>query len=54
MLFRSVAPQDEAIDAVVARSLAENGPEPVDIVCILDLQMSYLVAIGAVGGEAEA
>ena len=50
----AVAPQDEAIDAVVARSLAENGPEPVDIVCILDLQMSYLVAIGAVGGEAEA
>jgi hypothetical protein len=47
----AVAPQDEAVDVVVARSLAENGPEPVDIVCILDLQMQYLVAIGALGEE---
>ena len=43
-----IAAQEAAVDAVVARSLMENGPEPVDIVCVLDLQMKYLVAIGAV------
>jgi hypothetical protein len=48
----AIAPDDAAIDAVVARSLAEGGPDAVDVVCILDLQLSYLVAIGAVGGEA--
>ena len=37
-----VASEDSAVDAIVARSLAENGPEPVDVVCILDLQMRYL------------
>ena len=49
----AIAPDDAAIDAVVARSLAENGPDAVDVVCILDLQMRYLVAIGAVGEEAD-
>lgn len=43
-----IAAQEAAVDAVVARSLMENGPEPVDIVCVLDLQMRYLAAIGAV------
>lgn len=49
----AVAPDDAAIDAVVARSLAEGGPDPVDVVCVLDLQMQYLVAIGAVGDQAD-
>jgi hypothetical protein len=48
----AIAPEEGAIDAVVARSLAEGGPDAVDVVCILDLQLSYLVAIGAVGDEA--
>ena len=48
-----VAPDEAAIDAVVARSLAEDGPDAVDVVCILDLQMQYLVAIGAVGDTTE-
>lgn len=49
----AIAPDDAAIDAVVARSLAEDGPDPVDVVCVLDLQMKYLVAIGAVGDIAD-
>ena len=49
----AIAPDDAAIDAVVARSLAEDGPDPVDVVCVLDLQMKYLVAIGAVSGIAD-
>lgn len=49
----AVAPDEAAIDAVVARSLAEDGPDAVDVVCVLDLQMKYLVAIGAVGSEAD-
>ena len=49
----AIAPDDAAIDAVVARSLAEDGPDAVDVVCVLDLQMKYLVAIGAVGEEAD-
>jgi len=48
----TIAPDDAAVDAVVARSVAEEGPDAVDVVCVLDLQMKYLVAIGAVGGEA--
>ena len=48
----AVAPEEAAIDAVVNRSIAEDGPDAVDVVCILDLQMKYLVAIGAVGSEA--
>lgn len=47
-----IAADDAAVDVVVARSLAENGPEPVDVVCILDLQNRYLTAIGGVGPEA--
>ena len=47
-----MAPDDAAIDAVVARSLNEGGPDAVDVVCVLDLQMKYLVAIGAVGDAA--
>ena len=49
----SIAPDGAAIDAVVARSLAEDGPDAVDVVCVLDLQMRYLVAIGAVGEQAD-
>ncbi|MCY4493447.1 MAG: hypothetical protein OXB92_06290 [Acidimicrobiaceae bacterium] len=47
------APHDAAIDAIVARSLAAGGPEAVDVVCVLDLQMKYLTAIGAVGNEVD-
>lgn len=39
---------DSSVDAVVARSLAEGGPDAVDVVCILDAQMRYLARIGAV------
>ena len=46
----AVAPDEAAIDAVVARSFTQEGPDAVDIVCILDLQMRYLGAIGAIGG----
>ncbi len=49
----AVAPHDAAIDAIVARSLAAGGPEAVDVVCVLDLQMKYLTAIGAVGDEVD-
>ena len=49
----AVAPDEAAIDAVVARSIVEEGPDAVDVVCILDLQMRYLVAIGAVGEQAD-
>ena len=48
-----VATDDAAIDALVARSLAAGGPEAVDVVCVLDLQMKYLVAIGAVGSQTD-
>ena len=58
MKARSIGPAGmsgriAAIDAVVARSVAEAGPDAVDVVCILDLQMKYLVAIGAVGDAAD-
>jgi hypothetical protein len=49
----AIAPEDGAIDAVVARSLAAGGPDAVDVVCILDLQLAYLRAIGAVGDAVE-
>ena len=49
----AVAPDEAAVDAVVARSLAEGGPDPVDVVCVLDLQMRYLAAIGALGERAD-
>ena len=45
----AVADTDAAVDAVVARSLKSGGPEPVDVVCICDLQMQYLTEIGASG-----
>ncbi len=51
----AVAVEEAAVDAVVARSLAEAERNPelavdaVDVVCVLDLQMRYLAAIGAVG-----
>ncbi len=47
----AIATDEAAIDAIVARSLAAGGPEAVDVVCVLDLQMKYLAAIGAVGDE---
>lgn len=43
-----VAVEDSAIDAVVARSVDVDGPEAVDVVCVLDLQMKYLQEIGAI------
>ena len=43
----AVADVDAACDAVVARSLQEGGPGPVDVVCILEAQLSYLAEIGA-------
>ena len=49
----AVAPHEAAIDAIVARSLAADGPEAVDVVCVLDLQMKYLRAIGALGDEVD-
>ena len=50
----AVADTDAACDAVVARSLEEAGPDPVDVVCILEAQLAYLAEIGAIshGGEA--
>ena len=45
----AVADTDAAIDAVVARALKAGGPEPVDVVCICELQMQYLAEIGAIG-----
>ena len=44
----AVADTDAACDAVVARSLEQGGPDPVDVVCILEVQFSYLAEIGAV------
>ena len=43
----AVADTDAACDAVVARSLAEAGPEAVDVVCVLDAHIAYLAEIGA-------
>ena len=43
----AVADTDAATDAVVARSLSEGGPDPVDVVCILEAQLAYLAEIGA-------
>ena len=43
----AVADTGAACDAVVARSLQEGGPDPVDVVCILEAQLSYLAEIGA-------
>ena len=48
-----VADDDAAIDFVVERTLASGGPDPVDVVCILDVQMRYLDEIGAVGRRAD-
>ena len=46
----SVAVEEAAIDAVVARSVAAGEAiDVVDVVCVLDLQMRYLRQIGAVG-----
>ena len=43
----AVADTDAATDAVVSRSLEEGGPDPVDVVCILEAQLAYLAEIGA-------
>ncbi|MEM9467404.1 MAG: hypothetical protein AAGA90_18665 [Actinomycetota bacterium] len=46
----SVAIEDAAVDAVVAKSIDAGGAiDAVDVVCVLDLQMAYLREIGAVG-----
>ena len=47
----AIATDEAAVDAIVARAVAAGGPEAVDVVCVLDLQMKYLEAIGAVGDE---
>jgi hypothetical protein len=54
----AVAIEEAAIDAVVARAIAETaagGPDidPVDVVCVLDLQMRYLQEIGAVSAAVD-
>ncbi len=43
----AVADTDAAQDAIVARTMAEGGPEPVHVLCILDAQLGYLAQIGA-------
>ena len=53
----AVAVEEVAVDAIVARAIAEaeasadSAIDAVDVVCVLDLQMRYLAAIGAVGDE---
>ena len=53
----AIAVEDAAVDAIVARAIADGEARPdsaigaVDVVCVLDLQMRYLAAIGAVGDE---
>ena len=50
----SVAIEDAAVDAVVAKSVAAGERiDAVDVVCVLDLQMAYLRKIGAVGAIVE-
>ncbi|MCY4067503.1 MAG: hypothetical protein OXE79_00090 [Acidimicrobiaceae bacterium] len=48
----AVVDTDAACDAVVARSLRESGPDPVDVVCILEAQLVYLSQIGALSAGA--
>ena len=43
----AVGDTEAATDAVVARSMSEGGPDPVDVVCILEAQLAYLDEIGA-------
>ena len=43
----AVGDTEAAYDAVVARSMSEGGPDPVDVVCILEAQLAYLDEIGA-------
>lgn len=47
----AIADTDAAIDAVVARAIEAGGPDPVDVVCILDSQVAYLQEIGAVSAH---
>lgn len=52
----AVANDEAAVDSIVARSLEAGGGsavEPVDVVCVLDLQMRYLAHIGALADAAE-
>ena len=54
----AVAMENAAKNAVVARAVAEaaaRGPDidPVDVVCVLDLQMQYLHEIGAVSAAVD-
>jgi hypothetical protein len=50
----SVAMEDAAVDAVVAKALsAGEAIDALDVVCVLDLQMRYLSEIGAVGETVE-
>lgn len=50
----AVADADAACDAVVARSLSEGGPAAVDVVCILEAQLTYLSEIGALSADRRA
>ncbi|HEX7097155.1 MAG TPA: hypothetical protein VF183_14820 [Acidimicrobiales bacterium] len=49
-----VAEDEELVDYVVARALEDGrGVRPLDVVCVLDLQLKYLDEIGAIGPRAE-
>jgi hypothetical protein len=49
-----VAVDDEAVDYVVDRAVTEGrGLTPLQVVCVLDLQLQYLREIGAIGAEAD-
>jgi hypothetical protein len=49
-----VAVEDEAVDYVVGRALADGrGLTPLQVVCVLDLQLKYLDEIGAIGPSAD-
>ncbi len=47
----AVADADASLDAVVARSLEEGGPDSVDVACILDAHFGHLAEIGALTSE---
>jgi hypothetical protein len=49
-----VAEADDSVDYVVGRALAEGrGLTPLQVVCVLDLQLRYLDEIGAIGPSAD-
>ena len=49
-----VADEEAAVDYAMERAAAEHSDiSPLHVVCVLDMQMQYLRAIGAVGLEAD-